>query len=81
MSGTTSATPAPAPANGNGPPAPLTLGKNVTGRIEGRKLILELDLDADFGLSKSGNSTIIATTSGNVTIPGTSAKLGLNFYK
>ena len=62
-------------------PAGQPLGKNVVGKIEGDLLILTIDLTQNFGPSSSGKSTIIATTSGNVAIPGTSAKLGLNLYK
>jgi hypothetical protein len=68
----------------NGPatvPAAQPLGKNVLGKIEGDRLILTIDLTQNFGPSSSGKSTIIATTSGNVAIPGTDAKLGLNLYK
>ena len=61
--------------------APLTLGDNIQGRVEGTTLILEIDLTADFGLSGSGKSTIIATSRGNVAIPGTRAKMGLNIYR
>ncbi|HMA36879.1 MAG TPA: hypothetical protein VKY74_20660 [Chloroflexia bacterium] len=70
------------PANGTAPAAAVyNLGKNVVGHIEGSKLILEIDLTQNFGASASGKSTIIATTSGNVAIPDTGAKLGLNIYK
>ena len=62
-------------------PAAQPLGKNVVGQIEGDLLILTIDLTQNFGPSSSGKSTIIATTSGNVAIPGTNAKLGLNIYK
>ena len=68
----------------NGPttlPAAQPLGKNVVGKIEGDLLILTIDLTQNFGSSSSGKSTIIATTSGNVAIPGTNAQLGLNLYK
>ena len=68
----------------NGPtilPVAPPLGKNVLVKIEGDLLILTIDLTQNFGPSSSGKSTIIATTSGNVAIPGTDAKLGLNLYK
>ncbi len=72
--------------NGTGPetapaaPA-LTLGDNIQGRIEGNTLILEIDLTQNFGLSGSGKSTIVATSRGNVAIPGAGVKMGLNIYK
>ena len=63
---------AAAPAAGGQP-----LGKNVVARLEGQILTLTVDLAQNFGLSGSGKSTIIATASGNVLIPGTNARLGL----
>lgn len=45
-------------------------------------LIITINLTKDFGRSKSGKSTIIATTSGNVSIPDHSdIHLGLNLYR
>ena len=55
---------------------------NVVGTIEGDKLILEIDLSADLGFSKSGKSKNIATTSGNRPIPDSNgAVIGLNIYR
>jgi hypothetical protein len=53
----------------------------ITGTGKAQKLVITVDLSKTFGMSKSGNSEIIATSSGNVTVPGTDAKLGLNVYK
>ena len=56
--------------------------KNVHIKKTGNKVVITIDLSKDFGPSKSGKTTVIATTSGNITIdPETQAKLGLNVYK
>jgi len=56
--------------------------KNVSMTVEGNKLHIVADLTQDFGKSSSGKSAIIATTEGNVTVPGhDNIKLGLNLYK
>jgi len=58
------------------------IGDNIEARVEGRKLIIEIDLDQDFGLSSTGKSTTIASSRGNATIAGTDGGvLGLNFYR
>jgi len=45
-------------------------------------LIITINLSKDFGRSKSGKSTIIATTAGNVSIPNhLDIHLGLNLYR
>jgi hypothetical protein len=55
---------------------------NVEMRVEGNKLVITADLSKDFGPSKSGKTIIIATTGGNVSVPGHEAvKVGLNIYK
>jgi hypothetical protein len=51
--------------------------KGITGYIEGTKLVLEIDLTGDFGLSKSEKTKVIATTGGSVKLPG-NILLGLN---
>jgi hypothetical protein len=56
--------------------------QNVTMKTEGTKLIITVDLNKDFGPSKSGKTTIIATTGGNVSAPeNEKVKIGLNVYK
>jgi len=56
--------------------------KNVDIKVEGKKAIITVDLTQDFGPSKSGKTRIIATTEGNVSIPGhPDIKIGLNVYK
>jgi hypothetical protein len=58
------------------------LGENITATVVGDKLTLEIDLSKDFGPSASGKTMIIATSSGNVKVPGAArgATLGLNLY-
>ena len=61
--------------------------KNVDMRVvrNGKnKLIIEVDLDQEFGKSSSGKTTIIASTEGNVSLPDPAfehIKVGLNVYK
>ncbi len=55
--------------------------KNIDMQIDGTKLIITVDLSKDLGPSKSGKTRIIATTAGNITIPGTDAKAGINIYR
>lgn len=55
--------------------------QNVETKIEGNKLVITVDLTKDFGKSKSGKSTIVASTGGNVTLPDGKTKLGLNVYR
>ncbi len=55
--------------------------KNVDMKIDGNVLTITVDLSKSFGPSSSGKTTIIATTEGNVTIPGREEeKIGLNIY-
>jgi hypothetical protein len=44
-------------------------------------LTIKVDLSKDFGPSSSGKTMIIASTEGNVSIPGREEKIGLNIYK
>ena len=54
--------------------------KNVEITKEGSNLIIKIDIAKTFGASKTGKSTIIASTEGNQAIsPG--VYLGLNCYK
>ena len=55
--------------------------KNVEMKVEGTIVTITVDLSKDFGPSSSGKTTIIATTEGNVNIPGREEKIGLNIYK
>jgi len=56
------------------------IGKNISIEIKGDKAVITIDLTQRGGLSSSGKSVIVATTSGNVPIPGTNIVLGLNAY-
>ena len=56
--------------------------KNVQIDVEGKKLTIVVDLDQEFGLSSSGKSVTVASTEGNVSVPGhEEIKIGLNVYK
>lgn len=56
--------------------------KNVTMKVVGSTLTITIDLSKTFGESRSGKTTIVATTQGNVPVPeGKGAILGLNVYK
>lgn len=55
--------------------------KNVELKVDGTTLTISVDLSKEFGPSSSGKTTIIATTEGNVSIPGRDEKIGLNVYK
>jgi hypothetical protein len=55
--------------------------KNVELTVDGTTLMIKVDLSKDFGPSSSGKTTIIASTEGNVSIPGREEKIGLNIYK
>ena len=56
--------------------------KNVEMKVENNILTIKVDLTKEFGPSSSGKTIIIASTEGNVSIPGNeSGKIGLNVYK
>src|SRR6266566_2733830 len=56
--------------------------QNVAFEVEGDQLIIRVDLSQELGVSSSGKSVIIATTGGNVALPGWEAvKVGLNVYR
>jgi hypothetical protein len=55
--------------------------KNVQIEVHDHKLIITVDLTQSQGPSASGKTEIIATTGGNVAVPGREEiKLGLNVY-
>lgn len=57
------------------------VGTNVMTRVEGRKLIIEIDLDHRAGQSASGKSLTIASTQGIKQVPGGSgARYGVNVF-
>jgi len=55
--------------------------KNVEMTVDGTLLTMKVDLSKEFGPSSSGKTIIIASTEGNVTIPGREEKVGLNVYR
>ena len=55
--------------------------KNIEMKVEHGKLTITVDLTQELGPSSSGKSVIIATTEGNVDVPGAAdVKIGLNVY-
>ena len=56
--------------------------KNVEISVDGDKLVIMVDLKQEFGPSSSGKSITIASTEGNISVPGREEiKMGLNIYK
>ena len=56
--------------------------RNVEMKVTGTVLTITVDLAKTFGSSKSGKSVTIASTDGNMSVPGLSAiKIGLNIFK
>ena len=56
--------------------------KNIEMTIDGDMLTIKVDISKTFGKSSSGKSIIIASTEGNVSVPGKDeVKIGLNVYK
>ena len=56
--------------------------KNVDLKVKDNKLTIVVDLTKEHGLSSSGKSTMIASTEGNLALPGMEdVKIGLNVYK
>lgn len=55
--------------------------KNVDMIVDGTVLTIKIDLAKEFGPSSSGKTIIIASTEGNISIPGRLEKVGLNVYR
>lgn len=56
--------------------------QNVVFEVQGEQLVIVVDLSQELGESASGKSIIIATTGGNVSVPGCEdVKVGLNVYR
>jgi hypothetical protein len=50
--------------------------------VEGEILTIKIDLSKNFGSSKSGKTIIVASTDGNVTLPGrVEERMELNVYR
>ena len=55
---------------------------NIQIEVQDNKAVITIDLSKEFGPSKSGKTIVVATTRGNVPIPGAEdIRLGLNCYK
>ncbi len=55
--------------------------KNVTMQVEGDTLVVRIKLSDRHGPSSSGKTTVVATTSGNVKVPGAEhISIGINAY-
>jgi len=58
------------------------MATNIVTRLEGDKLVIEVDLTQEHGQTSSGKSIKIASIDGNMSVPGReSVKIGLNVYK
>jgi hypothetical protein len=55
--------------------------KNVEMAVDGMILTIKVDLAKEFGPSSSGKTIIIASTEGNISVPGRQEKVGLNVYR
>lgn len=57
--------------------------KNLKIEVKGNSIVITIaDYTKDFGLSGSGKSKIVATTSGNVPVEGTNGiVIGINAYR
>jgi len=56
--------------------------KNVEMKVDGDRLVITVDLAQEFGVSKTGKSITIASTEGNVSVPGREEiKIGVNVYR
>lgn len=58
----------------------FVLGENVKGSIEGNTLTLEIDMNHRGPKSASGKTVRVASTCGNLMIPGTAVTVGINAY-
>ena len=56
--------------------------KNVQMTVEGKTLVIRVNLEERHGRSASGKTTIVASTEGNVSVPGQdNIRVGLNVYE
>lgn len=63
-----------------GKAVPVDGWKNISLVTEGKTLFILSDLSKDFGVSSTGKSTIIATTSGGKPLGRSGASLGINLF-
>jgi hypothetical protein len=58
--------------------------KNIKMTVYGSRLVIEVDLKTEFGPSKSGKTTIVASTEGPERVPSpefADVRVGLNVYR
>ena len=56
--------------------------QNIRMEVQNNVLVITVDLSKSYGLSGSGKSVIIASTGGNIAVPGREeVKIGLNVYR
>jgi len=56
--------------------------QNVDMKLDGDTLVIRVDLAKRLGDSKSGKTVLVATTEGNVKVPGSKEiQIGLNVYE
>ena len=60
--------------------AKAKLGENIQFEVKDGKLLMEVDLTEKGTISSSGKSMVIATTRGNISLPGSEVKIGVNIY-
>lgn len=58
-----------------------SIGRNVVAFMDGDTIVIRMDASAKGTESKSGKSSVVASTNGNVGVPGTDLKIGLNLYR
>lgn len=59
-----------------------SVGQNVEMELDGDILVIRVNVTKRYGESKSGKTTIIATTQGNKKVPGLDeVYIGLNVYE
>ena len=62
----------------------MNIGDNIQAEVKGDTLTLVIDLGKPGTISKSGKSSVIASTRGNVSVQdqeGADVKLGINVYR
>ncbi len=55
--------------------------ENIQMRVDGKKLIIEVDLSVQGTPSRTGKSVVIASSRGNASVPGRTEKIGINVYR
>lgn len=56
--------------------------KNIEVKVNKNQMLITVDLSIELGISRSGKSTMIATTEGNTKVPGhEDVTIGLNVFK